>query len=83
MVRALLPFAVALLTACGTPAPAEVAPSVDVDKVATITRALRQDPARADAILAEHGMTRQALEDALYAIAADEALTVQYRSQAR
>ncbi len=56
----------------------EAAGSVDVEAVATAARAVKKDPAGADAALTEAGFTRKTFEDALFLIAEDPKLTLKY-----
>jgi len=55
----------------------EAAPS-KVEQAAAIATAIRQDPSRADAILAEHGTTRADFERTLYEITTDPELAAAY-----
>jgi len=55
---------------------APVAP--DVQLAATVARAIDTAPARADSILAAHGLTREALDSLMYVIAGDSAKTAAY-----
>ncbi len=52
-----------------------------VDKAVAVARAIERDPAGADRILQENGLTEQQLDDLLYAIAADPAMSAAYTSR--
>lgn len=72
----------ALTLACGGNGPAkggsEEASAVDVEAVVKVAKAIKADPASAEAALKEGGFTRKAFEDALYLIAEDPKLTQKY-----
>ncbi len=71
MTTARILVAALLLAACGgKPVP----PTADqVQEVAAIASLVKADPARSDAILADHGLDRPAFEALLFDIAADPA----------
>jgi hypothetical protein len=79
-------IALALATGCGTtgggtsPSTTEgpAAAAVDVAKIAELARKVKADPARGEALLREAGLDRKQLEDALFAIAADPAMSEEY-----
>ena len=93
--KTLLPLVLAL-AACSSEAPAPPKPAAPapvaapaapvlpekVQKAVTIANAIKKDPTRVDAILAENGTTRADFEALLYEIAADPALAYSY-SEAR
>lgn len=61
-----------------TPATQPAALPADVQLAATVARAIDAAPAKADSILAAHGLTREGLDSLMYAIAADSAKTAAY-----
>lgn len=76
----LITVALAVGFACGggETAPPAADAGVDAAAIAMVAKKIQDDPSTAKAVLAEAGMTQAELEDALFAIAADPALTATY-----
>lgn len=66
-----------------TPVTQQAVLAPDVQLAATVARAIDAEPARADSILAAHGLTRAGLDSLMYAIAADSAKTAAYTAARR
>jgi hypothetical protein len=66
-----------------TPAVQQAALPADVQLAATVARAIDAAPAKADSILAAHGLTREGLDSLMYAIAADSAKSAAYSAARR
>lgn len=73
--------ALVLVGGCGLFGGGKKEPGVDPETfkaVVTVAKGVRADPAKADEVLKESGLTRAQLEDALYEIAADPQLSERY-----
>ncbi|MCB9662908.1 MAG: hypothetical protein H6732_02260 [Alphaproteobacteria bacterium] len=78
--RLLLPTVLLLVaSACFGPTKAPLEPT-DVVRAAAIANDLKAEPRAVDAVLARHGVTRDQVEAALYAIASDPDLAQKYAS---
>jgi hypothetical protein len=55
--------------------------SAKVDRAAAVARAIRANPANADEILRQNGMTEQQYESLMYEIAADPAMSAEYSAK--
>lgn len=73
--RALFPFIVAVMAACGGAASGD-----KVDQAVTIAKELRAKPDDAEKILGQHNMTAEQWEALMYEIAEDPALAAQYEA---
>ena len=69
------------LTACGgpRPEPAAAPPANDAQRAAQIELAVRATPDRADSVLAAHSVSADELLALMYRVAADSALSAEYR----
>lgn len=80
---AFLSASLGLLLACGgneadKAKVADGSAEVDVEAIAKIARAIKEEPAKAEAALQAGGMARADFEAALYTIAGDPKLSVKY-----
>ena len=80
----MLMLAVVALPACGlfgggeNKGKAETVDAETFKKVVTLAKAVKKEPEKAQEILKESGLSRAQVEDAIYAIAADEEASEKY-----
>jgi membrane-bound lytic murein transglycosylase B len=68
-----------VVAACGAKAEPEPPPANDAQRAARIANAIEAAPTKTDSILAAHGLTADQLEQLMYGVAADTALSAEFR----